>query len=264
MLFLFELIVLALIQGVGEILPISSSAHLIMISNLFNINKEDLTIEILLHLASLFALIVYYYDFIKNIIKKVYLYLVKKDKTYYKEWGYFTTLIIASIPTCLVGFFINDHLNKVTNFVGLILIFNGLILMLIKDKYNEISIEDLSFMDKLKIGIIQCMGLIPGISRSGSSLFGCNHVKLNKEDSFNLTFLLLFPLVIGSFVLNVNDFKFESNLLIPYIIIFLITFMVTYLSMIILHNTLIKGKSKIFAIYCVAIGIIYSIIMLVI
>ena len=142
MLFLFELIVLSLIQGVGEILPISSSAHLIMISNLFNINKEDLTIEILLHLASLFALIVYYYDFIKNIIKKVYLYLVKKDKTYYKEWGYFTTLIIASIPTCLVGFFINDHLNKVTSFVGLILIFNGLILMLIKDKYNEISIAE--------------------------------------------------------------------------------------------------------------------------
>ena len=70
MLFLFKLIVLSLIQGVGEILPISSSGHLIMISNLFKINDDGLCIEILLHFASLCALFFYYFDFIKNMIIK--------------------------------------------------------------------------------------------------------------------------------------------------------------------------------------------------
>lgn len=264
MLFLFELIILAIFQGIGEILPISSSGHLIMIQNLFNIDSENMVIEILLHLASLFALTFYYFDFIKNMIVKVFLYLFKNKKEHYKEWNYFTTIIISSIPTCLIGLILNNYLDKLASYVSILLIFNGFLLLIIRNKDNSKNIEDLTFKDKVKLGISQSLGLIPGISRSGSSLLGCNIIKLNKEDSFNLTFLLLFPLVIGSLVLNVNDFVIDINLIIPYIIIFLITFITTYISMCLLHNVVSKGKSKIFGLYCVSIGVIYSIILLVI
>ena len=136
--------------------------------------------------------------------------------------------------------------------------------MFVKDNDSKKEVENLNLLDKLKIGLFETIGLVPGISRSGSSLLGCSVVNLNKEDSFNLTFLLLFPLVIGSLVLNVGDFSYDKTLLIPYIIIFLITFMVTYISMVILHKLVITRGSKIFSIYCVSIGIIYSIILLVI
>jgi len=264
MLFLIKLILLALIQGVGEILPISSSGHLIMFSNLCNINDEGVTIEILLHVASLLALVFYYFDFIKDMIKGVYKYLIKKDYTCYKKWNYFSAIIIASIPVCLVGFILNDYLDLLVNYVGLFLIFNGILLLFIKNRDTNREVEDLRLLDKLKIGLFETIGLVPGISRSGSSLLGCSVVKLNKEDSFNLTFLLLFPLVLGSLVLNVGEFSYDKALLIPYIIIFLITFMVTYLSMVILHKLVITRGSKIFSVYCVSVGVIYSIILLVI
>ena len=264
MLFFIKLIVLALIQGVGEILPISSSGHLIMFSNLFNVNDEGVMIEIVLHLASLIALVFYYFDFIKEMIKGVYMYLIKKDYTYYKKWNYFTTIVVASIPVCIMGFFLNDYLDLLVNYVGLFLIFNGVLLLFVKNNDSKKEVENLNLLDKLKIGLFETIGLVPGISRSGSSLLGCSVVNLNKEDSFNLTFLLLFPLVIGSLVLNVGDFSYDKTLLIPYIIIFLITFMVTYISMVILHKLVITRGSKIFSIYCVSIGIIYSIILLVI
>ena len=264
MLFLFKLILLALIQGLGEILPISSSAHLIMVKELINIDSSNFVIEILLHISSLCALSVYYFDFIKNMIIKVYQYIFKRKQEYYREWNYFTTIIIATIPTCLIGLFLNAYLDKLTGYVGMFLVFNGILLLTINNKKESKNIEDLTVLDKLKIGVIQSIGLIPGISRSGASLVGCNVTKLNSEDSFNLTFLLLFPLVIGSFLLNVNDFNFDSDLIIPYIIIFIITFITTYFSMCFLHNLISKGKSKIFALYCVSIGIIYSIILMVI
>lgn len=264
MLFLFKLIILALFQGVGEILPISSSGHLIILERLFNIDSNDLTIEILLHLASLLALTFYYFDFIKNMVRKVYLYLFKKKKEYYLEWNYFTTLLIASIPTCLIGLILNNYLDKLVSYISILLIFNGVLLLVTKYKDNSKNIEDLTIKDKLKLGVIQSLGLVPGISRSGTCLMGCNFIKLNKEDSFNLTFLLLFPLVIGSVILNLGDFVIDANLIVPYIIIFLITFMTTYISMTLLHSLVSKGKSKIFGVYCVSIGVIYSIILLVI
>ncbi len=264
MLFLIKLIVLSLVQGVGEILPISSSGHLIVLSKLFNIDDSNISIEIMLHLASLVALLVYYFDFIKGIIQGVFSYVFKSDKTKYREWSYFISIVIASIPTCIIGLILNNYLSFLTSYIGILLVINGL-LLLIKREYNDTkNIEDLTMLDKFKIGLIQSIGVIPGISRSGSSLLGCNQVKLNKEDSFNLTFLLLFPLVIGSLVLNISDFNFDKTLLIPYIISFLLTTIVTYFSLALLHSLVARGKSKIFGWYCVSVGTIYSIILLVI
>ena len=197
-------------------------------------------------------------------IKGTYSYLIKKDKRYYKEWSYFTTLIVATIPVCLIGLFLNDYLSSLSNYIGIMLIINGVILLVSKWKDCNKEMEDLTFIDKVKIGICECFGLFPGISRSGSSLLGCKLIKLNKEDSFNLTFLLLFPLVIGSLVLNIGDFSFKNALIIPYIISFLITIMTTYLSVFLFHKCISKGKEKIFGMYCVLIGAIYSIILLVI
>ena len=258
MLFLLKIIILALIQGIGEILPISSSGHLIMISNILSLNQEDVTLEIFLHLASLLALTIYYFTNIKNMFIGVIKYLFKHDKRYYIEWAYFTTIIIATIPCALIGYIVNDYLIYLTSYVGILLIINGIVLLLFKDKHYHKNIEDLTIIDKVRFGLYQSFGLFPGISRSGIVLSCAKRNKLNKEDSFNLTFYMLFPLVIGSLILNITDFRLDKNLILPYIISFLITFILTYFSMIIFHNLIAKNKSKIFGYYCLFIGMCYS------
>ena len=111
-----------------------------------------------------------------------------------------------------------------------------------------------------KIGIGQCLGLIPGFSRSGSALSMCYREKMNKEDSETFTFLMLFPLVIGSLFLNIKDFNFHSSSTVLFLISFIVTFMVTLFSLKLLSTVVRKGKIYYFSYYCIIIGMVVMIV----
>ena len=185
MLFLFELIILAIFQGIGEILPISSSGHLIMIQNLFNIDSENMVIEILLHLASLVALTFYYFDFIKNMIVKVFLYLFKNNKEYYKEWNYFTTIIISSIPTCLIGLILNNYLDKLASYVSILLIFNGFLLLIIRNKDIIRELKEIGFyyllvgLESISDNYLNSYNKYTGASQNEECINFLNSINLN-------------------------------------------------------------------------------------
>lgn len=256
---LLKYIFLSVIQGVGEILPISSSGHLILFRKILNINTEGFAVELILHVASLVALFIYYRKLIFRLIKGFFKYLFIKDKSFFKEYKFTIGMVISLIPTCLVGYFANDYLDyflKYTFVVGIFLIFNGINLLAIKNKKGDKKIEDLSYFSFVKIGLGQCLGLLPGFSRSGSCLSMCYRENLNKEDSERFTFLMLFPLVIGSILINLNDFVFQKDLFILLIISFIVTFMVTYFCLGLLTKIVSKGKIHYFFYYCIIIGII--------
>lgn len=256
---LLKYICLSVIQGVGEILPISSSGHLLLFRKILNIEMQGFTIELVLHLASLLALFIYYKNTIFELIRGFCNYLFKKENEYKREFIFVIGMIISLVPTCLVGYFANDYLDyflKYSFVVGIFLIFNGLNLFLVKNTVGDKKIEDLSFLSFFKIGLGQCLGLIPGFSRSGSALSMCYREKLSKEDSEKFTFLMLFPLVIGSLILNIGDFVFDKNITVLLIISFIITFIVTFLSLGLLSKIVSRGKLYYFAYYCVFIGIL--------
>jgi len=256
---LLKYIFLSIIQGVGEILPISSSGHLILFRKILNIDTQGFAIELVLHVASLLALFIYYKKTISELIKGFFKYLFNKEKDYNKEFRFVIGMIISLIPTCLVGYFANDYLDyflKYSFMVGLFLVLNGINLLLIKNKNGERNIEELSLFSFFKIGTLQCLGLIPGFSRSGSALSMCYRERLNKKDSEKFTFLMLFPLVLGSLVLNIGDFTFNQNMGILLVISFIVTFMVTMFSLGLLSKIVRKGKLYYFSYYCIIIGVL--------
>ncbi len=261
---LFKYIILAIVQGVGEILPISSSGHLVLVSKLLGIDSEGVGLELLLHLASLLALFLFYRKVLFSLIKGFFLYSFKKKKEYIKDFKYVMGMMISLVPTCLCGFFLNDYLDYFISYpimVGVFLIFNGVNLYLVRKSENYKSVEDLRVGSFFKIGLGQCLGLIPGVSRSGSTLAMCYREKLNKEDSSKFTFLMLFPLVIGSILLNLGEFSFEGNVTLL-MISFILTFLITYGSLFFLSKIINSNKLHYFAYYCFIVGIMVMVISL--
>ena len=256
---LIKYIILAIVQGVGEVLPISSSGHLLVIRNLFGIESEGMSVELVLHLASLIALFIYYRKTILFLIKGNIRYIFKKDKSYVNDFKFLRGMIISLIPTCFAGYFLNDYLDYFLSYsfiIGIFLILNGVNLYLIRNKENIKNIGELKTFSFIKIGIGQCLGLVPGFSRSGSCLSMCYREKMNKEDSEKFTFLMFFPLVIGSVVLNLDDFVFNKGESVLLVISFILTFVITLFSIKILNKIIKNNKLYYFSYYCLILGII--------
>lgn len=256
---LMKYIFLAIVQGIGEILPISSSGHLLLFRKLFKIEIEGMAIELILHLASLLALFIFYRVLILKLIKGSYKFLFKKNREYEREYKFVRGMVVALIPTCLIGYFVNDYLDYFVSYsvlVGGLLVLNGVNLYLVSRKNGHKSVEELSLKSFFKIGVFQCVGLLPGFSRSGASLSMCYRENLNKDDSEKFTFMMLFPLVIGSIFLNIGDFSFQKEEIVLVIISFIVAFITTLLSLRMLSKIINSNKLHYFSVYCLIIGIL--------
>ena len=235
-----EVIILSVIQGVTEFIPVSSSAHLIIISNISNFNLNSLEVDVSLHLGSLLAIVVYFWrdliDFSKN-KKKLYL------------------IFFGSIPLIIVGYVLYisnliNHLRNLELIAWTTLIFGVLLYFSDKNKTDKILEKDLSKKDIIFIGMLQILSLIPGVSRSGINITAGRLVRYNRVDSAKISFFLSIPALAGASLLGLKDilkdpFEFNS-------IIFLttsISFIFSYLTIKFLLYYLNKFSLKIFVFY---------------
>lgn len=256
---LVKYIILSIVQGIGEVLPISSSGHLLLVRKIFKLGGEELSLEIFLHLASLLALFIYYRKIILELVKGFFLYVFKKDKESYRNFKFAIGLVISLIPTCLVGYFLDDYLDfffRYSFIIGVFLILNGINLYMVRKKQGNKKIVEMPNCSFLKIGLGQCMGLIPGFSRSGACLSMCYREKMDMEDSERFTFLILFPLVLGSVFLNMGEFSFDKDRVVLLIISFIMTFMITFFSLGLLKKIVKENKLYYFTYYCLVMGIL--------
>lgn len=263
---IIKYIIVALVQGVGEILPISSSGHMVIIQTLLGLKASDLTFEIFLHFASLIAIIAFFYKKIWLMIKSFVLYIFKKELRENKEikhnFMFCIYLVIATIPAGIVGVllddFIGEHLSKMW-IVGCFLLLTSAMLFIISKIKRERNIEEMTWFDALIIGLFQCIGILPGVSRSGSCIVGASSRKINQSDAAEFAFIMAIPIMLGSAVFSLGDIKValeNKDLFIPYIIAFLVTLVVTYISLKVFLKLVRKIKLSTFSIYCVAVGII--------
>ena len=235
-----EVIILSVIQGVTEFIPVSSSAHLIIISNISNFNLNSLEVDVSLHLGSLLAIVVYFWrdliDFSKN-KKKLYL------------------IFFGSIPLIIVGYvlYISNliyHLRNLELIAWTTLIFGVLLYFSDKNKTDKILEKDLSKKDIIFIGMLQILSLIPGVSRSGINITAGRFVRYSRIDSAKISFFLSIPALAGASLLGLKEilkdpFEFNS-------IIFLtisISFIFSYLTIKFLLYYLNKFSLKIFVFY---------------
>lgn len=268
----FGIIILAIIQGIAEFLPISSSAHLIIFRDLFGIGSATissdfaLAFDLALHFGTLLAILLYFFKdfwtmFIKGMTKGV------KDSEGKILWY----LIVATIPAAIVGVLFEDVIEEVvrSNFliIGSALIIMGIIIYYVDKSFKQTnSIKKMTLKDAFLIGCSQVFALIPGFSRSGTTIAAARSLKLEREDAAKFSFYLSAPVVAGAFILNIFDsatiIAIKSNL-----DIFIIGILVAFISGLLCIQFLLKYlKShdfKIFMWYRVVLGlvvIIYSLI----
>lgn len=258
---IIKYIILGIIQGFTEPLPVSSSGHLRIIESIINDKMfDDLNFEIIVNFGSLIAIIIIYRDEILSIIKDFFIYILKKENTSKLNFNYSIKIIISTIPVIIVGFIIKDKIEDYFSikFIGLALLMTSFLLFIIKDKIGYKTKENITFKDSIIIGFYQVIALLPGISRSGTTLVGCMNQNLTRETALNYSFMLYIPVSIGSLILGLADLL-KSNingLLVPYLVSFFVSAIVTFYSTKLFINITKKGKLIYFSIYCLIVGLI--------
>lgn len=270
---LIKKIILAIIQGLTEILPVSSSGHLLIASQLFNIDTNGLTLVIFLHFGSLIAMIIYYRKILKEMIINLFKYLLKKDRSqssiYYSKL--FLCLIISSLPAAIVGFLLGDIIdNYFTNlyYIFIFLSINSVLLLFNKKLIGRKKTNELNFKDASIIGLFQCLGIFPGISRSGITILGAKSMKLNDEDAAGYSFLMFLPITLGSFIWELIGFKdnvvnLSSPSIISDLIAVIISGITTYIAIHFLLKIIKKGKLYYFSYYCLLVALFGTIFCLI-
>jgi undecaprenyl-diphosphatase len=200
---MFEVIVLSIVQGITEFLPISSSAHLILISKYFNFNNVDLTTDMSLHLGSLLAIIIYFY---KDIF-----YFIKNNNTLLK-------ILISAVPTIIIGYFLVrfsliDHLRNY-KLIGWTTLIFGILLYFCDLKQTTKTIKnDYSFKTALYIGFFQVLSLISGVSRSGVTITAARMFSFSRVESAKISFLMSIPTLGAVSAFNLKNLLIENNLI---------------------------------------------------
>ena len=251
---LFNAIFLGFIQGVTEWFPISSSGHLAIIQSLFNM-EVPMAFDIFLHFASLIVIIFVFYKDIKEII----IGLIKKEKKYIKLFLY---LIIASIPAGIIGFLFNDLIENIFSnilFIGIFLIITSIILF--STKFIKNNNKELNLKNAFIIGLFQAFAILPGISRSGSTISAGLLQGINPKEAVKFSFLLSIPVILGASILGIKDINQIDNL--EYLLAGgIVTIITGIFTLKFLLKIIDKNKFKNFSLYCFILGtaiIIYSI-----
>lgn len=245
---LFQSIILAIVQGITEFLPISSSGHLVLFQKLFRVTEAPVLFDVLLHLGTLGAILVFFRQEIISLVKDW-----RKEK---KVW---VLIIIGSVPAAILGFFLNSEIEEIFNsltLVGIMWIVFGLLLLLTRwIKVGSKSLEEKNFgiVDALVIGLFQAAALFPGISRSGTTIIGGKIRRFTPETAFLFSFLLAIPAISGATILKLKDGNGAVNPVYGVIAI-AVAGVVGYFSLGLLQRTLKSNKFYSFGFYCLAAG----------
>ena len=250
---IIEIIILSIVQGISEFLPISSSAHLNIIEIIFQFNSNSLMIDVSLHLGSLLAIIFYF--------RKELLDLKNNQKL-------LSLLIIGSIPIVITGYIVSTTglINLLENNLKIIawttLIFGIFLYIADKSKFDKKISSDLNFKTILYIGLFQILSLIPGVSRAGITITAARFFKFNRFDSSKISFLLAIPAITGASVLQLKN-AIDQNFELDYLILISITlsFLFSYFTVKYFLKYINKFSLNVFVIYRIIISIILFIII---
>ena len=249
-----EILILSAIQGISEFLPVSSAAHLVLISKYYAFTNQNLLIDICLHLGSLIAIIVYFRNDLFNFIKNKN-FLIK--------------ILIGTIPIIPIGYILYqtrliDQLRSLEVIGWMSLLFG--ILLYISDRSKVTKIMDKNFTNKsaVFIGLFQVLALIPGVSRAGITITSGRMLGFNRFDSAKISFFLSIPTLAAASLIGIYNISKEgsSELNFLAIIAVIFSFIFSYITIALFLNFVKKFSLNIFIIYRIALslfilGIVY-------
>lgn len=248
-------ILLAIIEGITEFLPVSSTGHMIIASSFFGIAQDDFTklFTIVIQLGAILSVMVLYF------------------KRFFQSFDFYFKLLVAFIPAVVLGLLFSkriDALLESPTTVAVSLLVGGIILLKVDDWFQSPETEiatEISYLTAFKIGLFQCLAMVPGVSRSGASIVGGMTQKLSRTSAAEFSFFLAVPTMLGATAKKCYDYYKDGFVLTQDQINFLIignvvAFIVALLAIKTFIGFLSKNGFKVFGYYRIAIGIALLII----
>ena len=254
---LFETLVLAIIEGLTEFLPVSSTGHIIIFTSILGIKSTPFIklFTVAIQLGTILSVVVLYF------------------KRFFKSWDFYFKLLVAFLPAVVLGLLFNDMIDDMLGdpmIVAISLVLGGIILLFVDKWFNNATTDDsddISYATALKIGFYQCLAMIPGVSRSGASIVGGMSQKLTRKAAAEFSFFLAVPTMFGATAKKLYDFFKDGGVLSSHEVNMLIVgnvvgFIVAILAIKSFIGFLTKYGFKWFGWYRIVIGSIIIILLL--
>ena len=257
-----EAIILGVIQGLTEFLPVSSSGHIELAKAIFGTEENNsMTMTVVLHFATAFSTCFIFRKDIAQIFKGLFQF--KNNE----EFKFSTKIVISMIPAAIIGFWFEKYIEKFFSgqilLVGLMLIVTGLILF-VADKAKTTS-KNVTFLQALIIGVSQAIAILPGISRSGATISTSVLLGIDREKAARFSFLMVVPLIFGKIAKDLlsDKFNLQSDELMYLAVGFIFAFFTGLLACKLMIKLVKNSKLYYFSFYCFLVGtaaIIYSLL----
>ncbi|GIM30488.1 undecaprenyl-diphosphatase [Clostridium polyendosporum] len=269
--FILKAIIIAVVEGVTEFLPISSTGHMILVGKLIGFYDTPFVkmFQIVIQLGAISAIVVLYWDKIWTMIKLFF----KMDKKGLRFW---LAIIVATLPAVVFGFLLEDLIEeKLFGFETVIigLIVGGILLVVVENNFRKKAktdrttkeVEEMSYRQALLIGLFQCLAMWPGMSRSSSTIMGGWIAGLSTTVAAEFSFFLGIPIMIGASTLKLAKFDY-SSMTSTYWIALLVGFIVSFIVALVVVDGFVsflkKKPMRVFAVYRIFVGILLSIMIL--
>ena len=250
---LWEAVVLAIIEGITEFLPISSTGHMILAGNVFGIEEDDFTklYIVVIQLGAILSVVVLYW------------------KRFFKSVDFYLKLLVAFIPAVVLGLLFNDMIDRLLESaltVALALIAGGIVLLKVDDWFGHHTKTEIDYKTAFKIGVFQTLAMVPGVSRSGATIVGGMINKLNRRTATEFSFFLAVPTMLGATVKKTWDFYekgfvLTSEQLKLVLLGNVIAFLVAMLAIKFFIDYVSRKGFKIFGIYRILLGLIILLVI---
>jgi len=243
----FQALILAIIEGITEFLPVSSTGHMIIASSFFGIAQDDFTklFTIAIQLGTILSVLVLYF------------------KRFFQSVDFYFKLLVGFIPAVVLGLLLNKTIDKLLESpvtVAVSLVLGGIILLKVDDWFKNSTETTIDYTMAFKIGLFQCLAMIPGVSRSGASIVGGMSQKLNRTTAAEFSFFLAIPTMLGATLKKGYDYYQEGFVLSDEQVNFLILgnivgFVVALIAIKSFIGFLSKYGFKIFGYYRIIVGL---------
>lgn len=253
-------LILGIVQGLTEFLPISSSAHLNVFPWIFGWEEISKSFDVALHLGTLLAICIFFFKDWINLLKGGFNRVVKKEKSL--DGKIFWYLVIATIPAGIASLIldkisekiIGDNINLEMGLIAVALIVMGIVLYIVdKNADAKHKYENITLKQSILVGISQALAAaFPGVSRSGITMTIARALRIDRESAAKFSFLLATPIVAAAVLVDITEFAFS----IPFFVGILASFVVGLFVIKFLMDYLKKGSFKVFAIYRILLGMI--------
>lgn len=270
-LFIFKAIVIAIVEGVTEFIPVSSTGHMILAGNLIGFPETDFTkmFNVVIQLGAIMAIVVLYWEKLWNLVKSFF----KKEK---KGINFVVALIVGIIPAGIFGILLENTIDTylfkpLPVIIGLFV--GAVLLLFVEDKDRRKAkvhqVENITIPQAIKVGLFQCLSLWPGMSRSSSTIMGGWIAGLDSKVASEYSFFLAIPIMAGASLLKIVKFQGDvgfgtlgSTEIVAFALGFIVAFIVALICVKGFVSFIQKKPMKIFAYYRIAISVIFAILII--